>query len=101
MNVTDSVEYFVHCVRWSCYKFISNQLLHIPPRIWDEAKVGEDEDIFVLAFSRNIFVKLSQLKFQRLMQVAKVVLITPTHPGKEILVGNSQVTRGSRPWLSF
>ena len=57
----DSVEYFVHRfphlqdltiaseMELLQEEFISYQLLHdtdIPPRIWDETKVGEDEDVY-------------------------------------------------------
>jgi len=77
----DSVEYFVH--RFSHLQdltiasemellqeeFISYQLLHdmdIPSRIWDEAKVGEDEDFtIVLKFSGYIFVRCKQLTHLR------------------------------------
>ena len=94
----DSVEFFVHCyshlqgltspseMELLQEEFISYQLLSdtdIPSRIWDEAKVGEDEDVhyrvdvlwkYLCQIQR---VDSSELKFLRLIQVAKVVLVIP------------------------
>ena len=89
----DSVEFFVH--RYSHLQgltspsemellqeeFISYQLLSdtdIPSRIWDEAKVGEDDvyyrvDVLWKYLCQIQRVDSSELKFLRLIQVAKVL----------------------------
>ena len=90
----DSVDYFVHCfshlqdltlaseMELLQEEFVSYQLLSdtdIPPRIRDEAKVGEEDDIYycvdiVWKYLCQIQrVDSSELKFHRLIRVAKVV----------------------------
>ena len=94
----DSVQFFVHRfphlhsltspgeVEMLQEEFLSYQLqsdADIPDEVWEEAKVNENEDVYYRAdvlwshLCKIQIIGSSQLKFLRLAQVAKVVLVIP------------------------